>query len=161
MKKLIIVSDNHGDKNIEMILDKREYDLAIHCGDSQFQYNSEIMKKFNVRVKGNCDFDNNYPNEVVIEIEGIKLFITHGHLYNIKYTFKDLCLKADELGCQIALFGHSHQLMNETTRGIQLINSGSTAFSRSQYPNTFLELTLENKRIIETKANIRNDKYPP
>src|SRR5690606_9819854 len=34
--------------------------------------------------KGNCDWDDAFEEEKIVEFEGLRIFVTHGHLYGVK-----------------------------------------------------------------------------
>ena len=78
--KVILVSDTH--RNTE-VLDylRRTYpdaDAFVHCGDLEIPF--ERAADF-IAVRGNMDFDPQYPWERVEEFEGNRVLITHGHGY--------------------------------------------------------------------------------
>jgi predicted phosphodiesterase len=81
-------------------------------------------------VKGNCDILSSYPQELVVELENVKLLLTHGHLYNVKKSLLNLTYRASELGCGAALFGHTHISGIEKCNGVTLINPGSIGSPR-------------------------------
>ena len=76
MSKWIIVSDNHNEAGIlyEVFESHKDADVFLHLGDSQFQYDDTELSLYH-RVKGNCDFYPEFPEEEIIENSGIKAFI--------------------------------------------------------------------------------------
>ena len=61
----------------------------------------------------------------------MKAFITHGHLYNVKYGMLDsLVYAAQEQGAKIAMFGHTHEADYEEMGGVKLINPGTAGAGR-------------------------------
>ena len=56
-------------------LKAQDADAFLHLGDSEFQYNDTELSLYH-RVKGNCDFYPEFPEEEIIEEEGMKAF-TH------------------------------------------------------------------------------------
>lgn len=128
--RILVVSDTHGDylSFKEALNTQRSAEIVIHCGDS----NGELEKlkpmypdKAFIAVKGNCDFSSTLPTVETITIEGKKLFITHGHLYNAKYTLYNLCCAAREANADILLFGHTHNAIQEYDDGLYILNPGS------------------------------------
>src|SRR5574344_1803997 len=87
--KIVVITDSHGTlSKFEdiMILEKPE--VVIWTGDcsSDAEIESYIYSdiKFHI-VKGNCDlYDTKFNDEEIIEIEDTKIFLTHGHLYEVK-----------------------------------------------------------------------------
>ena len=59
MSKWIIVSDNHTEAGIlyQIIAWHQDYDVALHLGDSEFEYHDTELSLFQ---KGNCDFIQNF-----------------------------------------------------------------------------------------------------
>lgn len=69
MKKIVIMSDNHGDMNmltdIKVLEDDADY--YIHCGDSE-SYSLQDLDGF-VAVKGNNDWSLDLPQTARLDIE--------------------------------------------------------------------------------------------
>jgi uncharacterized protein len=150
MAKALIVSDSHGLKE-ELITIKRrhedEIDLWIHCGDSELQSNAKELSGF-VAVRGNMDFlGKDFPNEA-IEILGNKcIYITHGHLYDVKMSHLSLAYRAEETGASIACFGHSHIAEAYEHEGMVFINPGSIRLPRGTFEKTYAILEVNQSNI--------------
>ncbi|MBB6452023.1 hypothetical protein HNQ94_000444 [Salirhabdus euzebyi] len=127
MPTVIIVSDSHGlEQELLQIKNrhKNEADVFIHCGDSELDFHSAEMEGFK-KVRGNCDFDRTYPEEIDFQVDGLSFYVTHGHLFNVKSTLMPLSYRSEETGAQIACFGHSHMSGAEKVGGKLFINPGS------------------------------------
>lgn len=129
MKTLIAVSDSHGNRRAFESLDGifSESDYIVHLGDTSAD-GSIINKKYpekTVLINGNCDPVKLGDDERVIEIEGVKIFLCHGHRYSVKSTLLKLAARAKELGCTLALYGHTHSARETEIDGVTLINPGS------------------------------------
>ena len=61
-------------------------------------------------VRGNCDIDDRFPLEELFPIEDAKVFVVHGHKYNVKSTLMPLFYRAQEVQASVVCFGHSHLL---------------------------------------------------
>ncbi|MEB5700149.1 phosphoesterase [Staphylococcus saprophyticus] len=146
MTKWIIVSDNHTEQGVlfDVINHHDHIDVAIHLGDSEFAYDDSELSRF-YRVKGNTDFYPEFPNEETIEIDGIKAFYTHGHLYNVNRSRMQLAEQAKSLGCQFAFYGHTHVAKHENIAGVHVINPGSISQSRSSIEETYAELVIDEQ----------------
>ena len=73
-------------------------------------------------------------DEKVIEIEGVRIFATHGHLYSVKSTLARLAERAKSEGCRIALYGHTHCAREDDIDGVTLINPGNfSRYSKNGY----------------------------
>ena len=75
-------------------------------------------------VRGNNDYYSTctLPWELLIELGGVRIYMTHGHRL---VSLMNLAYKAQECGAQVALFGHTHQALCETVQGVLLLNPGS------------------------------------
>ena len=138
MKKIAVISDTHGNiggmEKLEGIF--AECDLIIHLGDTSGD-GARIARKFPDKtylINGNCDGLGCGENELVIDIEDIKIFATHGHLYSAKSTLSKLAKRAKELNCTLVLYGHTHRAREDETEGVTLINPGTMSrYSRQSY----------------------------
>ena len=113
-----------------------ECDYIIHLGDTSSDA-SKIARDFPGKVislNGNCDPIKLGENERVLELEGVKIFLCHGHTYSVKTTAQRLAARAKELGCSLAFYGHTHAAREETVDGVTLVNPGNTArYSQNGY----------------------------
>lgn len=154
--KALIVSDSHGLTN-ELIQLKQQYeyvDVMIHCGDSELSM--QDTEGYEI-VRGNCDYETSYPNDIVTEVEGIRFFITHGHRYNVKMTLQNVLYKAKESQAQVACFGHSHIMGAELVDGTLLINPGSILLPRMRKEKTFVLLEIERNEAIVTFIDLEGN----
>ncbi|MFD0827365.1 metallophosphoesterase family protein [Neobacillus sp. M.A.Huq-85] len=151
MSKILIVSDSHGmTKELEIVRDRhmKDVDLMIHCGDSQLMPDDQAISGF-VTVLGNCDFGG-YPLEVIEEVNGRKIFVTHGHKYSVKSSLMNLKYKAQEENADIVCFGHSHILGAEVIGGTLFLNPGSLRLPRERFEKTYVMLDLADEKIKMT-----------
>ena len=129
--KLLVVSDVHGDLDaLERAVDaEADADAVIFLGDGlreaeDLQDMRPELKIYSVR--GNCDyFVNDVPWQRVMRLGGVNVLITHGHLQGVKTTLSLLPSAAREMGCGVALFGHTHRPTLEERDGILLMNPGT------------------------------------
>ncbi len=142
--RILVVSDTHGDYlSFKTAVEaQRSADVIIHCGDSQGEIDNirlQFPNKAIIAVKGNCDFASTLPTVETRTIENKKLFITHGHLYNAKYTLYNLCCAAREAGADILLFGHTHNALAEYDDGLYIVNPGSLHGYNASY--AYIDIT--------------------
>ena len=71
------------------------------------------------------------PDRLVVELGPAKLFLTHGHLYNVDWSLDYLVYAAQEVGAKLALFGHTHEAANLEIGGVQLLNPGTAGKGRT------------------------------
>lgn len=141
--KLLIMSDTHGDEEIIVRVKGYHPDAhkVIHCGDSELPYANPALQGVE-RVKGNCDHDRNYLEEMLFQVNGDRVYVTHGHLYDVKNSPMKLIYRAKEVGAQIVCFGHSHVLGAEYIDDILFINPGSLLKPRRIEEKSFVTLTI-------------------
>ncbi len=138
MKTAVIISDTHGNMAQITALHGifKECDYIIHLGDTSGD-GARIRKEFGdktVLVNGNCDPIKLGENEVVLNIEGVKILATHGHLYSAKTTLTKLYMRGNEENCQIVLYGHTHRAREDEIDGVTLINPGNLSrYSQNSY----------------------------
>ena len=154
MKKIVVMSDNHGyHKMIDEI--KRlepDGDYYVHCGDSEAL--EEALKGW-ICVRGNNDWMARLEDEIIFEVEGISFLVTHGHRYGY---FNREELMVDELlrhGCDVLLSGHTHVPQCEEIDGFYLINPGSTTLPRRGSAKSYCIIYVEQGKInVEFKEII-------
>ena len=134
--KILILGDTHAQDDFFLrILEKeKDYDVLLHTGDfegSEMVYRELSGTPF-YYVAGNNDFFTEAPFERVIELESCRIYMTHGHLYNVFETNEGVLREAARRHAQIAVYGHSHYPVAEIKRGILLLNPGSLAWPRQE-----------------------------
>ncbi|MEH7387872.1 metallophosphoesterase [Bacillus sp. JJ1521] len=149
--KVLIISDSHGlTKELLDIKERHKNDVEfmLHLGDSELSSQSEEMSGFSA-VRGNCDFDSNFPDDMIVLLNGVKVYLTHGHLHNVKMTLMNLKYRAQEVGASIACFGHSHLAGAELIDNILFINPGSFRLPRMRREKTYVIV-----EIIDNQADV-------
>ena len=137
MAKFLIFSDSHGSEKLfaNAIGDNLDADGYIFLGDGEqdFEYALSMYGiypygdniKENYQVRGNCDMFSNERDNIIAELFGYRIFATHGYVQGVKRGIERLTLEASRNGCDIALFGHTHERFYGTSHGITLFNPGS------------------------------------
>ena len=135
MKKILVLSDSHSyfDKVLK-IFEKEKPDIVIGVGDGikDIEELSYIYPKAEYyMVKGNCDyFDRSHNEENLFEIDNIKIFLTHGHLYGVKRSLSSIKEIGKKLNVSLIVFGHTHKPYIEKDGDITLFNPGATEDGR-------------------------------
>lgn len=135
MKKILVLSDSHSyfDKALK-IFEKEKPDIVIAAGDGikdidELSYLYPEAKYY--MVKGNCDyFDRSHNEEKIFEIENVKFFLTHGHLYGVKRSLNSIKEIGKKLNASIVVFGHTHKPYIEKNEDMILFNPGATEDSK-------------------------------
>lgn len=143
--KLLVMSDTHGDAEVIGRVKgyHKDADMMIHCGDSELPYDHSVMQDFE-RVKGNCDYDGKYLEEIIFQVGDERVYVTHGHLYDVKQSPMKLVYRAKELGANIVCFGHTHVLGAEYIDDIFFVNPGSLKKPRRIKEKSFVTITITN-----------------
>lgn len=132
-----VFSDSHGDHvALDELLDRMgALDAVCFLGDvaRDAEYLQERLAAMPNQpplyaVRGNNDYFQScaLPWELLIELGGVRIYMTHGHRL---VSLMGLAYKAQECGAQVALFGHTHEALCETAQGVLLLNPGSAGNS--------------------------------
>ncbi|MGY3765412.1 metallophosphoesterase [Vagococcus vulneris] len=147
--KILAVSDNHGDRDV--LVDilahwQNKVDGFFHCGDSELEASDSLWRDY-VVVKGNCDYDPKYRKTQTVDLDGVRIFMTHGHLYGVNTGMMALSYAAQEEHADIVLYGHTHKLAAELADDMVFVNPGSISQPRGRYSH------LKTYAIIEDEAD--------
>ena len=134
--KILVLSDSHsGLSFMRLCIEQVKPDLVIHLGD--YYDDGETMQeeyphlRF-YRVPGNCDryrASSIIPETLVEDVAGVRLYMTHGHLHQVKMGTGALVKAARQRGADAALFGHTHiALCEQLEDGMWLLNPGSCGY---------------------------------
>lgn len=153
--RIAVISDTHGNNKeiIERLSEIEKPDFLFHLGDYVTD-GIKISKALGIKpiiVRGNGDYLNTeYKEDELIEIEGKKIFLTHGHRYNVTMGIQNLYYKGLELGADMVLFGHIHIPLIEEIDDMIIINPGSPSLPRNrEKTKTFCIIEIKDK--IESK----------
>ena len=132
-----VFSDTHT-STVRMVRAVREArpDAIIHLGDHD--RDAEVLRREFPEIPlycvcGNCDAVPSAPTRDVVNLGPVKAFLTHGHLYNVRWGRLDsLVYAAQEAGAKLALFGHTHQAIYEEMGGVKIINPGTAGVGRNR-----------------------------
>lgn len=127
---ILIMADSHGKlTNLIDAYEREKPNLIIAAGDcmkdvEEFHYLYENIEL--EAVRGNCDlYFNGAEEEKILKIEGKKILITHGHLYEVKWGMEEIEKRAKELKVEVVIFGHTHIPYMKKKDGIYYFNPGS------------------------------------
>lgn len=141
--QIVVVSDAHGRNEVYSKL--RELhpnaNAYINCGDSECS--EDFLDGF-VSVQGNNDLYGNYPQRLIIELEGLRILVQHGDRIPPMHITERLSEYAYAENCQLVLYGHSHIYHVEEKNGITLVNPGSIFHNRDYTLPSYALITFEN-----------------
>lgn len=117
--RILLISDSHNKLVDE---DFSQFDCVIHCGD--YGKSLSVLEENKVHyVIGNCD---DYgPKEILLDLFGRKVFITHGHYYDVKEGYDRVMYRALELGASVCHFGHTHIPIWKPSLDLLTMNPGA------------------------------------
>ena len=155
--KVLLVSDTHGrNLNLEDVLDIETPDFLCHMGDLEGSedYIRLITKCPLAMVSGNNDFWTDLNPEVTFELQGFRIFMTHGHYYYVHAGNEQLKSAGRRNKADIVLFGHTHRPTLEFDKDIIVANPGSLTYPRQEKRRaSYMVLYLEKGKVpkFETK----------
>lgn len=157
MKKILILSDTHGDtdRSAALVRSISGIGAVIHAGDCVRDAEDLSYMFDNIPVyfvAGNNDFFSRAPEHMTVIIDGVRVFIAHGHGHRVKYESDVRTLKsaAADAGAALAVFGHTHIPYCEDTGRIVVVNPGSITYS-STYAIAQIENGKVSAKIFEYK----------
>ena len=111
-------------------------DAIIHLGDYFDDGEAMAEENPNIRihqVPGNCDKYRmiRYEPEVrCYPVGGVKVYMTHGHLHNVKMNIYKLLMEARKMEAQVVLYGHTHIAdCHREEDGLWVMNPGACGSS--------------------------------
>jgi putative phosphoesterase len=129
-----VISDTHIPKQAQqlpedLVQQLGKFDFIIHAGDFEDLDTLKELRRINrvIAVSGNMDsgkVKQELPNREVLNVDHYKFGIIHG--WGDPHTLPERMLeefKSDNVDCVV--FGHSHQVYNETIDGVLMFNPGS------------------------------------
>jgi len=133
-KRVLIISDTHGsfEQFASRLTELGDIDMVLHMGDveREDEYIRKYFKCPCLFVKGNCDiYDLDLPLELTFKLGKYTAFMAHGHEYHVKSSYQNILYRAEELGCNLVFFGHTHNRMIKAFDDITLVNPGSLKYS--------------------------------
>lgn len=131
--RVLVVSDSHSGLSYMRAWAKLlKPQVMIHLGD--YFDDAQVLAgdwpgSRLIQVPGNCDLYRMFPKEPeirVVKLEGVTVYLTHGHRHGVKSSPAGLVVEARKAGADVALFGHTHQSVCwQTEDGMWVMNPGS------------------------------------
>ncbi len=134
--RIAVFSDTHSNTALMVETVRRvRPDAIIHLGDHD-RDTEVLLREFPeiplYSVCGNCDMASLAPERLVVSLGPVKAFLTHGHLYKVRWGRLDsLVYAAQEEGAQLALFGHTHEPLYKELGGVTILNPGTAGKGRT------------------------------
>ena len=157
--KIGIVSDSHGGtRYLDAMLKMpgaEEAECWLHAGDftDDADYLERVSRKKVYKVAGNGDWPSSkVPNDILVELAGHRIFLTHGHIFGVRYTTGILVSHALDQGADIAVYGHTHVAdLTTDLQGIMVLNPGSVARPRDHNNGSFILMELQPQEVPQVE----------
>lgn len=152
--RIMVISDTHR-HNLDLMektIEIQKPDLILHLGDNveDGEYLSQESGIKTIIVRGNGDYNPDYPFDRVVDVGGKRIFMTHGHRYSVKDGFMSLYYKGLEVEADVVLYGHTHVPVNVKEKDITIMNPGSPSIPRQREK-------IETAGLIEINGDIRTE----
>ena len=166
--RYLVISDTHGQTdNAEKLVRffKGQIDGVLFLGDFirdceylAHTFETDPTLTF-AAVPGNCDGSYSptgklYKRERLFHLEGRTVFMTHGDRLQVSYGLDTLKYRAEELGADIILFGHTHTPYLEESPRMLVMNPGSLTKPRGGSEKSFALLEIENSKAAASLLNL-------
>lgn len=146
-----VLSDTHGNIELARLAVKKmgQLDFLLHAGD---HYSDAKRlggkKKFPVyAVVGNCDWGMLEPEDILVNVNDKRIWVTHGHRYGVKRGYQMLLEQAQEHQIDVVIYGHTHMAISEVVDGILFFNPGSLTYPRGNKGPTYGIIEIEGDKI--------------
>lgn len=148
--KILMVSDSHGRVgNLLEAVDREIPDQVFHMGDliRDAEELSSVYPDLPVHaVVGNCDGWTQGPEDLEVDLDGVKFLLTHGHCYHAKLGPGALLRVGRDRGMDVVCYGHTHEPVAQLqTGGLWLINPGTVGGVHNRA--TYAVATLEDGEV--------------
>ena len=134
----LVISDLHGREArfTELLRLQKRIDYVFFLGDGYREAEriaTDCTDGVFVGVRGNCDgFFCNAPEEMTLELDGVRIFLHHGHTSGVKHGLGGASAEALRREVDVCLFGHTHEKylsyeQREGRKPFYLFNPGALA----------------------------------
>lgn len=133
---ILVLSDSHsGLSFMRRCIEKLKPDAIVHLGD-YFEDGLAMREAYPhipfYQVPGNCDryhCDPSQPEILIQRLDGVELYMTHGHRHRVKLTLLPLLRDARLSKAAAVLYGHTHAAdCHQEEDGLWVLNPGSCGY---------------------------------
>lgn len=152
--QIVLVSDTHGRNEVFAQLRERHpmANAYLHAGDSE---TDPVNLDGFASVQGNNDYYSAHPEQLVLDLGGLKVLMVHSHQYHASNRIAGLVSRAKKHGANVVFYGHTHVFHVETVEGITLVNPGSLWRNRDFSVESYALIT-----VTEQGLSIQRIDYP-
>ncbi len=159
--KVLVLSDSHSYLSLmQQSVNLIQPDVILHLGD-YYDDGASVAQNYPeipfYQVPGNCDWGRcslSVKEDLITELGGVKLFMTHGHRYRVKSGTQMLLMAARAANVQAVLFGHTHEPeCYQSPDGMWVLNPGTCG----HYSGSVGYMVIENEKIVSCRILRRED----
>ena len=127
--EILVLSDSHGkvDHMVRAVEQFRPRQV-LHLGDCVRDAQA-LERQFPqlpvTMVPGNCDWGQTGEPERLLEIEGVRILMMHGHTRHVKSSPMAAVYASREYGADVLLFGHTHVPLVDYDGALWVMNPGA------------------------------------
>lgn len=162
--KCLVFSDTHGSLSVMRVALNQHPDAEVvfFLGDGLADAERvarDFTDKAWIAVRGNCDSSPIFRDREILKVDsitlgGVRIVLTHGDLYCVKYSLGVIKGLARREGADIVLFGHTHdpieQYVSDAEKPFYLFNPGSA----SGYKGTYGIINITPSGILLSHAEV-------
>ena len=151
--KILVLSDSHGRAGaLRQAIQREDPHAMLFLGDGS--YDAEKMREEYpalpiFTVPGNCDYGSFSEPEQLIELDGVRILMMHGHTRGVKYGGMNAYYAAKEAGADVLLYGHTHRPMVDYDGAIYTMNPGSI-----RYTGTYGVLMIDSGKVTDCGTRV-------
>lgn len=113
---------------MKKIVEQERPNHILHAGDV-VRDTYELLREFPdiplENVCGNCDYTDEAPSQLIVDAEGKRIMLCHGHLYHVKMGIGAAVEAARKAKVDVLVFGHTHEMLCTQCHGLWILNPGS------------------------------------
>ena len=163
--RIVVFSDTHGNVIImeKTIKTMGSVDLLIHAGDF-YRDAVKISQQLSLKMEavvGNCDYPSVEPQELFLDLEGVKVYVTHGHQLDPGDFYNSLIHKGREAKADLVIFGHTHLASRFERDEMIFFNPGSISSPRMGSGPTYGLIELNDGTITAEIREVTGSQGTP
>lgn len=151
--RVLVCSDSHGRLlDLYDAVERETPDAVIHLGDyygdaCELRHSYPDLSVY--AVAGNNDWGADAAWHQVISLEGVRIYLTHGHQEGVSFSeCGNMVQRTQEEDCQLGLFGHTHIVYLDRYAEVTVLNPGSISLPR-QGIASYAMVSLKAGQILE------------
>lgn len=155
-KRIIALSDSHGARSqlalaIELAYAAGRVDELLFLGDGVREWEqvtgclpAQYPQASCRYVLGNNDYGCTGQDEILFEVNGVRIYACHGHWVGVKTSMTRLMFKAMQHQAAIAFYGHTHVAAIEESGGVTTVCPGSVRDTYRRTACAYAEVIVED-----------------